>query len=308
MIGSGLKKLAQANGMKVAQGVAYGKYAGFATTMFEGNGFKAIVFVTKIIDLDKKNAFMQALGAVDTQKEYRVRDISLDGDRITVVFNDNPGTMAKIEAFLGWFIPLLQNAQATTYDICTQCGSQIAAGRWVLINGVAYYMHDSCVEKVKRDMAAQADQKKEADDGSYVSGTVGALIGAVIGAVVWAIVLNLGYVAGIVGFVIGWLANKGYDLLRGKQTNVKLFILAFAVIAGVALGTVGGYVLSIMEVNGIGVAESLDWFLYIINDAEVQQIVVKDVLLGLLFAGLGVWSLFSKARKEVAGTKLTVLE
>lgn len=307
MIGSGLKKLATANGMKVAKGLAYGNYSGFAATMFEGTGYKTVVFVTKIIDLEKKEKFMQAIGAVNLDKEYRVQKIGMDGNRIYVIFHDNPGTMAKIKAFLSWFIPLLQDAQATAYDVCIECGCQITDGRWVLINGIAHYMHDSCAERTKQDLAEQDEQRKEADNGSYVSGTVGALLGAVIGAVVWAIVLNLGYVAGIVGFLIGWLAIKGYDLLRGKQTKIKLVILAFAVIVGVVLGTAGGYILSIMEVNSIGVAESLEWLLYILNEPDVMGAVVKDVLLGLFFAALGVWALFRKTGNEVGSTKMVEL-
>ena len=37
MIGSGLKKLASENGMKVARGVAYGALRGYAATLSEGN-------------------------------------------------------------------------------------------------------------------------------------------------------------------------------------------------------------------------------------------------------------------------------
>ena len=40
MVGSGLKKFATENGMKVAQGVAYGNLQGFAATMVEGANIK----------------------------------------------------------------------------------------------------------------------------------------------------------------------------------------------------------------------------------------------------------------------------
>ena len=53
-------------------------------------------------------------------------------------------------------------------------------------------------------------------EGSYVTGLIGALVGALIGAVVWCLVMQLGIIASLVGFVIGWLAEKGYTILRGK--------------------------------------------------------------------------------------------
>lgn len=308
MIGSGLKKLATANGMKVSNGVAYGSLLGYAATMFEGSGFKAIIFVTKFTDLDKKNEFMLAVNGVNVEKEYRVRNINLSANRIEVVFNDNPGTMGKIEDFLTWFIPLLRNAQATPYNICPECGCEITSGRWVLMDGIACHMHDSCAQKAKREVEAKNEQKKEADDGSYITGAFGALLGAVIGAVLWAVVLKMGYVAGIVGFVIGWLANKGYDLLRGKQSKVKLVILGVAVIVGVLLGTFGGYLLELMELNPGSISDNIMWLIQLVDGGLIAEDLILNVLMGILFAALGVWALFAKAGREVAGSKFIELE
>jgi len=53
----------------------------------------------------------------------------------------------------------------------------------------------------------------------------------------WAVVLNLGYVASLVGLLIGFLALKGYDLLKGKQGKGKVAILIVAIVFGVLLGT-----------------------------------------------------------------------
>lgn len=47
MIGSGLKKLAKENGLRVSNGVAYGSLRGYAATLSEGSGFKQIVISTK---------------------------------------------------------------------------------------------------------------------------------------------------------------------------------------------------------------------------------------------------------------------
>ena len=50
MIGSGLKKLAEENGMTVAHGVAYGNLGGFSATFSEGAGWKRIDFATRFLD------------------------------------------------------------------------------------------------------------------------------------------------------------------------------------------------------------------------------------------------------------------
>ena len=61
MIGSGLKKLAKENGMKIDSGVAYGSLGGFAATLSEGAGWKQIVFSTRFMDYVNKTRFMETV-------------------------------------------------------------------------------------------------------------------------------------------------------------------------------------------------------------------------------------------------------
>ena len=237
MIGSGLKKLAKAKGMTVANGIAYGALDGYATTLFEGAGYKQINICTKFPNPEKQVQLQNALSAVNLQKEYRVQNLGLSEQGIAVVFHDNPGTMKKIEAFVAWFYPLLKSCEATGYQVCMDCGGDVTAGSWYLINGFACYLHDSCADRIAGSMDQREQERKESDTGSYVQGLIGALLGATLGAIVWGIVLSIGYVASLVGLLIGWLAEKGYTLLRGKQGKGKVWILLLAVVFGVGLGT-----------------------------------------------------------------------
>ena len=246
MVGSGLKKLAKANGMKVAKGVAYGSLRGYAATMNEGSGFKLIVFSTKFSDEESKNRVVATLEQTDTKNLFRVQNIGISAKSIQIVFADNPGTMKKIEDFLNWFIPVLQANGASTYDVCPECGGQVITGRWVMIDGCAHHLHDSCAAHVRQGIEEEKEIQKRQATGSYGLGAVGALVGAALGAVVWALVLMMGYVASIVGLLIGWLADKGYGLLHGKQGKAKIAILIAAIIVGVVIGTYGGYVLVVM--------------------------------------------------------------
>lgn len=311
MIGSGLKKLAQENGMKVAHGVAYGSLQGFAATMSEGSGYKQVIFTTKFLDENQKNALLGVVNQADIQRIYRVQNLNVAPDAIQIVFLDNPGTMKKIREFLDWFIPLLRQYCATAYNVCTECGSEITNGCWLLINGIAYYMHDACAEKTKRTITETEETEKQERQGSYASGTVGALLGAAVGAIVWALVLNLGFVASLVGLAIGWLAEKGYNLLKGKQGKGKVAILIVAVIFGVLLGTFAAEAITaITMVNdgtlpGFAVADVPGLIIVLlINNAEYRAAVIGNVLMGLLFAGLGVFGLLKKTGSAVSGTKI----
>ncbi len=314
MVGSGLKKLAKEQGMKVAKGVAYGSLRGYGATLSEGKGYKQIVLTTKFPDVEKLNELQAQLNARNITKELRVRNITFAPNGVSIVFNDNPGTIKKITEFLDWFMPMLDETGAQKAEICTECGMPITAGTWKLIDGVAFHMHESCAQRRLQAIAQEEQDRKDQDTGSYLKGTLGAFGGALLGAIVWALVLCMGYVASLVGLLMGWLADKGYDLLHGKQGKAKIVILVLAVILGVLVGNVAAVALSL----GIGIGDgTLEGFAYgdipmlmeyLFQDAEYMQTFVGDTVLGLLFAALGVVGVLLQANQAVSGVKVENLE
>ena len=138
----------------------------------------------------------------------------------------------------------------------------------------------------------------------------GSLIGAALGAIVWAIVLNIGYVASVVGLLIGWLAEKGYNLLHGKQGKAKIAVLIIAIIFGVLLGTFAADAFTLAgwindgELSGYGYGD-IPWLIGFLleSNSEYRSGTLGNIAMGLLFAALGVFSLLRNAGKEVAGVK-----
>lgn len=315
MIGSGLKKLAKENGLKVSKGVAYGSLRGYAATLSEGSGYKRIVLNTKFTDVDKKNGLQIEINRRNVSKELRVQNLTITPDGIEINFNDTVGTLKKMQAFIDWFFPLLDAASATKADICHSCGMQITSGCWKLIDGRAYYLHDACAQKMISTIEAEDEAVRGYEGGSYITGLIGALLGSTVGAIVWALVLLLGYVASLVGLLIGWLAEKGYTLLRGKQGKGKILILVLAVIFGVVLGTVAAEVLSVAkmiaegDLPGFGYGDIPMLMQWVMEDnPDYIGILLKNMGMGLIFAALGVFALLNKTGQEVAGTKIQDLE
>lgn len=314
MIGSGLKKLAGEYGMKVSNGVAYGSMRGYAATMSEGAGYKRIVLTTLIQDPVKLSALRQQFEGRDLLKEFRVQELEFGAKFINIVFHDNPGTMKKIYAFLDVFFPLLEASEATKADICVECATPAPDGKWKLIEGTAYCMHEQCAQKILRLVQAQEEAEKLGSRESYLTGAVGALLGTVIGAVVWALVLKMGYVASIVGLLIAFLAVKGYDLLHGKQGKGKLLILLVCVVSGVVLGTFGAYTYELMEMIGSGELPGMSYsdipmlWSILLEDSEFVSAALKDILMGLLFAALGAWRIMRQTGKQVAEFKMIDLD
>ncbi len=314
MIGSGLKKLAKEQGMTVSNGVAYGALMGYATTLFEGSGYKQINISTHFTDPNQQIALQEAVNRTDISREYRVQNINISPRVISIVFLDNPGTMKKLEAFIQWFYPLLQQHGAVGASICPECGTDSSAGSWYLIDGTAHHLHDSCAQRLQTAIEEETQKCKEEDTGSYAQGFLGAIIGAALGAVVWALVLLWGYVASIVGLLIGWLAEKGYTLLHGKKGKGKVLILTIAVIFGVLLGTLIpdavtlGQMINTGELPGYTYGDIPSLIVFLLSsDPEYMQATLANVAMGLLFAALGVFSILKKASKENATVKFKKL-
>lgn len=148
-------------------------------------------------------------------------------------------------------------------------------------------------------------QPMQESKGSVIGGIIGAFLGASIGAVVWAIVGMLGYIASIVGFVIAFLADKGYDLLKGRQGVLKMIVLIICVVAAVFAGTIGTAVwqihneydaLSDFEKQYQYPAES-EVIKIMLQDDEVQSAILKDSAMGLVFGIMGSIGLIINAKK-----------
>lgn len=147
--------------------------------------------------------------------------------------------------------------------------------------------------------------------GSVVTGFIGALLGAAIGAVAWAAVGMMGYIASIVGFVIAFLADKGYDLFKGRQGTVKMIVLIICVVLAVGAGTLGTAVWQIHneyteQINALTEIEKQmyeimpegEFMKEILMDSEMQSGLIKDSALGLLFGIMGSFGLISAAKNK----------
>lgn len=313
MIGSGLKKYAKEFDMKVDSGVAYGVMNGYAVTLQEGSGYKQMAISTRFAEMEQQRAFEQQINAGNVASKYRVQRLSITPNCIIVVFTDSLGTMNKIRDFWDWLLPLLQANGASLATVCNECGGVIYdGGVWMLRDGIAAsHVHEACANKVKEALLDENSQRAQEDHGSYATGAAGAFIGALLGAVVWAIVLMAGFVAGLIGLLIGFFANTGYNLMKGKQGKAKIAVLVLAIIAGVLIGTIGGYALITLEsmnMEGIETEYFGVCFGLMMSDSYVQSGLIRDVLVGLLFAGLGVYGLLKQEQKKIVGETVKILK
>lgn len=308
MISSGLKKLAQANSLKVSNSVAYGFLRGYCATLSDGNGVKNLILSTRFADDSARYAFTQHLQNLKLDKEYKLNVLDIQEKIIKIEFTDSIGVMKRMETFIEVFFPLLDQYGASRSNICSECGMMLSGGSWKLVNGIAVYVHQACGEKIRATI--EGDKETRTSTGSYARGALGALVGALGGSVVWAVVLMItGRIYALIGLLIGFLAEKCYNLFGGKKAWGKMAILILAVILGVLAGNLASEVIYVVRELGYSVGDSISFvFEFIAKDGEYRSVVLKNFLLGLLFAGLGVFGIMKATKDEITGPKVIDLE
>ena len=297
-----LKKLAKANGMKVAYGIAYGCVNGYAVSLSRNTELPQLLISTRLPGEEDYAKLQVEMNQQNICREYGVRNVRYDPKGIFVDFS---GTPKQIQSFLERFLPTLSRFGATGAAVCAECGETMSQGTWVLIDGTVRYMHDACLKKLPTP---------QVPEGSYLLGTAGAILGSILGSILWAVVLYLGYMASIVGFVIGFLAEKGYNLLHGKQGNGKKIILILALVLGVVLGTLLSDVATVANMINEGELAGAEFSdipmilqMTFQQSEEYRTATLGNMALGLIFAIWGAFALLAKTKRDALSGKKIVL-
>ncbi|MDR2210983.1 MAG: hypothetical protein LBO65_05875 [Spirochaetaceae bacterium] len=185
--------------------------------------------------------------------------------------------------------------------VCQLCELNTPDGYYKYDNKIVP-LCDDCVTKTN----AKKDELKSADFQSYVIGSIGALVGALLGSIVWILIGLLGYYASIGGVAISYASFAGYTKLGGKSNKAAIIIIAISVLIAVVFAELAGLGIEIMKyLKSKDVQVSLSELIQIMGELlkEGESIgdMIRSMLLGLLFAGLGSLGLLkniSQAAKE----------
>ena len=307
MIGFGLKKYAQELGLKTENGIAYGTCGRYMLSMSEGAGYKSVAFAVTFPDASSKAALQSVLLDGKFQSEHRIIGADITDAMILLKFHDTVGTMAVIKNTVSAVHGMLEQNGVWGVECCNACRTSTEGGAdEVLIDGNVFVMHTECVGEVYSRMAQDAEEVKKS--GSLGMGILGAALGAVVGAIPWAVAFYFGYFVAWLGFLVALASKKGYELLGGRETKAKLIsIIASSLISIVAVEIFVYFIdcysyLSLYEMSFIEIVNS--FLLAFSVDPQLCVYVISDILIGWLFAGIGIFysvrGAFSKVRSNTA--------
>lgn len=155
-------------------------------------------------------------------------------------------------------------------------------------------------ERQEREIARAYLQKYNSLSTNYVLGFIGALLGGLVAAIPWAIVSSAGWFVAWLGYLIAIAASKGYDLMRVRVSMKKIYFVAVSVVIGVFAGQIMSDVISIAMDDELGGMTGMIFSYFVRNFGEYLSINASNLLLGLLFAALGGFSVLRDIKKENA--------
>lgn len=310
MIGIGLKNFAHELGLNIERGVAYGLYGRYVITLKEGAGWKSVTFAVRFPNESVKGLIHAFLNDSEVKKDYRISGYNITEAMVSVTFLDNLGTLARMKQFISLMAQRLTDCGATGAECCNCCGMDFAGVEAVpvMIGENVFQMHAQCMDRVTNQ---QQEQKQTVQrKGSVLTGALGAVLGAVVGAIPWAVAYYYGWFVGWLGLLIGFAAKKGYEICRGKENWAKGVIVLVVVLAAVVAAEYATCLFALIgEIQtdpelaslGLTVREISRVMMEVIRtDGELRSSMVGDILIGWLFALLGIFSMlrsiFSSAK------------
>ncbi len=295
MISSGLKKFGLGKGLKLGKGFCYGNLNGFIATLYDGSGVKSM-YLSTCVDQEASSRIMS--GADELKKKYKLSAFEVNPKYIYIAFVDTIGTLKRIEAFTAEALPQLKEWGAGGADICPHCQNQMdSTAVTKLIYGHAVKLHGGCAEEILSDMKESEIELNETKSNAGL-GILGSVLFGIIGAIPWAIVYALGYFVAWLGALIGFMIVKGYEVFGGKLKKSVIPVFVVITILCVVLAQfmgdafqLGYYILSDQLDAAIGdipmiISELLK------TDSDYRTQVIINLVIGIIFAGIGVFGIF----------------
>lgn len=311
MVGEALRAFGSNLGFLEREGVLYGIRDGFMTTLDEGPGYKELYVSVCILDPEAVKLVEQAANSLETKGLYHMQIAEVTDRFIAVRFFDAPNILERLQAFMDWFYDILRSHGVQGVLYCPVCKQPFTEYKsYKLIDGKAYVIHEHCGPALLQQWKAEDPVLEKPN---YGRGALGAVLGGMVGAIPWAIAYVLGFFVGWLGFLIGIAAQKGYTLLGGKIRKPTVFILAVSVILGVLFGQllgdcfeIGKYILA-GDAYGATLADIPHFLIKLFENPDYVSSFLVNSVIGLVFAALGVFSLFRQILKSAPQSKVKMI-
>lgn len=295
------KKLGQDLGLARDKGVYYGVAKGYPIWLIEGNQQLIIGVSAGFESEERREAALDELA--QSRQTLKMTRFTTGQGCIVVSMPAGLGARKRIDAFFEWLWPWLARHGASG-DICPLCGGPLSgSGSWARVDGDICRAHSACIERRIQESQA-ANTEAAAQKKRTLPGALGALLGAIVGSIPWVIASYIGYYVAVLGLLIGMASKKGYELLGGRPSKAKMWLVLLSVILAVFLTPVIEMAAFFFMEYDVPISYLPGFIGPIIADVEyfwLEPTMIGNLALGLLFAGLGCMGVIAEVRQEAKG-------
>lgn len=299
MAGKGLVYYAQEHNLTVLKDKVYGFYRNYLVTV--GEKGKGIKYYTAVFAQNEN--VRDCLAELMELKQIKgVQSVAPAYRGVTVTYAENAGKWDITEKVGDTIVSKLAEKGVNGAGYCPCCGEKAETGTTVEIFGNVYIVHENClldIEEANERAKAEAENK-----GSILFGFIGAFIGALVGIIPWMLVDIAGYFSAWLGLLAATCSKFGYEKLKGKNTYFKSIAVAISTVIAVIIETLTVYTLQIMDAFSCDFMEALDLNIRnLLFNGEYLGNVILNLVLALVFAGIGVAVAISNINSELPGNK-----
>lgn len=297
-----LTQFAESHNLEIKDNVIFGEYNNYQSAFIFNsiNGY-AVCKVYSLLTDEQINEINEYL----TKNKKALKLIQCQIKRTSITFtmmimtyksfvNNVENTMEDLTTFLASI-----GVKNATY--CPACGDLIDVKHHIHNGDTHVCVDTKCATEINARLE-KVEEEYQAAPNNYGKGALGALVGAVIGGVVWIVVGLFGFVSSLVAVLVSYLAGLGYDKMKGKANKVKLVIMSVISMLVIVASMYFLYVIimqSEMSANGID-GSPFEMLHYLIEtDAEVKSGFIGDIIMSIVYGGLGVFLYTIQMRKKV---------
>lgn len=215
------------------------------------------------------------------------------------------GAAKKLVLKLRHVITMLHDQGIPGKGVCPVCGEELVESEKIQVNDCYVTVDPKCANDFRSASQIQNKEFEEAP-GNYLKGFFGSLIGAVVGAVVWFVLYYfVGIVSAWLGLLTVMLSDFLYVKFEGKKDKFRVLISAVTVLVMFELVCfmIYGLVGSALAYEA---GSNLSGIQYVLQDAELKGGFIYDMLMNLVYTGIGVAIQASIINKKNKQEKLRV--
>ena len=215
-------------------------------------------------------------------------------------FNHVENELPEITTFLDTVTAALRENGVGPADTCAVTGAANPDSLCLLDRPGFVGFQPVCASAVRREgYETQAKVEENENNGSYLTGTIGALLGMLVGVgvnLLTLVFLKRFYV--MLFALVPVAAMLGYKLFKGKTDKLSIVIVIVLSVVAVPLMEFLTLVFSVMREYSAPFGEVLSWAAEVFFEPEVTKESVPEMLKMLLFMALGVFVAWSYMARQ----------